>query len=389
MRKFKKLLLIPLVGLLFLISSCALFNDIQNAFNINGSRTGTGTGSGAQPTDTSASTSTSSEGSQSASESSSATQGENQSNPGSTIAPIDTFNITETDYTNFYGYKVLGTLSKASGMQKMYRSLFNDLQMAYRTNADYDATTRISYKYSDDLTEDEATIVYSTLLDDNPQFCFLNSGFQTSTSSSMFTTTKTMILTIAPEYYSATSRHEIVGKIHSQYSAIKDYIIDKYLFIPYDDLTDVQIAKGIHDYLCNKLTYAYSSGNIPESASWAHSIVGLLDYSKGVCECYAESYLLFSHAFGLNSILVSGVANGGAGSGNHAWNYTQIDDSYYLVDVTWDDQSTIRYNYFLAGSASTTDHTPTATDFDNPSPGGVVTFQITLPELSQTDYSIL
>ncbi|MBQ9520413.1 MAG: hypothetical protein IJR67_02945 [Acholeplasmatales bacterium] len=378
MRKLKKLLIIPVLGLLFLVSSCALFSDIQNAFNINGK---TGTGSTPQSSQTT--------GSSGSTSSSSSSEGATSSVITGTEIIIDdsgNFDFTNINYNRLYGYSVLGTLTKASGLQKMYRSLFNDLQMALKSTSDYDATTRITYKYSDDLTENEATIVYSTLVDDNPQFCFLNSGFQTSSSS--FPTTKTMILTISENYYTAASRQAIVTKLNNQYSAIKSYLNERHL-LPIANLTDVQIAKGIHDYLCNNLTYAYSSGNIPESASWAHSIVGLLDYNKGVCECYAECYLLFSHAFGLNSILVSGVANGGAGSGNHAWNYTKIDDSYYLVDVTWDDQSTIRYNYFLAGSNSTTDHTPTATDFDNPSPGGVVTFQITLPELSQTDYSIL
>ena len=388
MRKLKKLLIIPILGLLFLVSSCALFSDIQNAFNINGR---TGTGSTPQSSQTtggsgSASSQVSSEG---ATSSQAPTTESTITGTEIIIDDNGNYDFTDINYNRLYGYNELGKQSKASSFQKMYRSLFNDLQMALKTNSDYTSETRVTYEYSKELTEDEATIVYSTLMDDNPQFCFLNSGFSTSISSSILGTSKTMILTISPDFYSAENRLAIVTKLNQHYGAIKTLLNEKHL-LPISSLSPYQISKEIHDYLCSNLEYAKRNG-VPETASWAHSIMGLLDYNKGVCECYAECYLLFSYAFGIESVLVSGQGDGGAGFGAHAWNYTKAGDSWYLVDVTWDDQTTTRYTYFLAGSNTTSsDHIPNPTDFDHPvNEYDVITFQITLPELSQTNYSIL
>ena len=49
---------------------------------------------------------------------------------------------------------------------------------------------------------------------------------------------------------------------------------------------------------------------------------------------------------GLQSILVTGTTNDGK---NHAWNQVNVNDSWYNIDVTWDDKEDgeIRWIYFL------------------------------------------
>ena len=74
------------------------------------------------------------------------------------------------------------------------------------------------------------------------------------------------------------------------------------------------------------------------------------------------------------------MANGGA----HAWNYICIDEKWYGVDATWDDQSYgIIYNYFGTSKSGIADHTPdsnTVLNFD---------YLYALPELSETGLSVL
>ena len=101
-------------------------------------------------------------------------------------------------------------------------------------------------------------------------------------------------------------------------------------------------AKNIHDYLCSKLTY--------REGPYAHSAAGVfLHGGYVVCEGYAKAFKILCRKFGIDCVLVVGDAGGG-----HMWNYVKLENNnWYLVDVTWDDQTygTI-YNYFLAGSQS-------------------------------------
>lgn len=104
-------------------------------------------------------------------------------------------------------------------------------------------------------------------------------------------------------------------------------------------------AKAIHDYLCQKLTYG--------EGSCAHSALGaFLKGGRVVCEGYAKVYKILCEKFGVASALIVGMPQGD--SAPHMWNYVQMEDgNWYLVDVTWDDQTAAVYStYFLAGSSS-------------------------------------
>ena len=98
-------------------------------------------------------------------------------------------------------------------------------------------------------------------------------------------------------------------------------------------------VKAIHDYLCKKIVY--------QENVYAHSAVGVfLKGGNGVCECYAKSFAILCRKFDIPVALIVGDAGDA-----HMWNYVQVDGgNWYLVDVTWDDQTSgIRYEYFLAG----------------------------------------
>lgn len=101
--------------------------------------------------------------------------------------------------------------------------------------------------------------------------------------------------------------------------------------------------KSIHDYLANNLVYddTIAEPNIFDS-------YGALVTGVCVCEGYAEAFKLLCDREGIPCITVIGTGNGGA----HKWNMVQMEDNkWYLVDSTWDDQtSNIYYSYFLVGS---------------------------------------
>ena len=109
-----------------------------------------------------------------------------------------------------------------------------------------------------------------------------------------------------------------------------------------------RLLKAAHDYLCRTLTYDRSGGAYIYNAG----SVFLSDVAKkAVCEGYAEAFKVLCDRLGIPCALVCGTAaNPSGGQENHKWNAVMLDGAWYLVDVTWDDQTdAIRSTYFLAG----------------------------------------
>ena len=107
-------------------------------------------------------------------------------------------------------------------------------------------------------------------------------------------------------------------------------------------------VKAIHDYVCKKAVYDAQNNMRVHSA-------GPMFIGDGhvVCEGYAKAMLILCRKLGIDCACIGGFArNSSASSGEaHMWNYVKMDnDTWYLVDATWDDQrSGIRTTYFLAG----------------------------------------
>ncbi len=114
-------------------------------------------------------------------------------------------------------------------------------------------------------------------------------------------------------------------------------------------------AKKIHDWLVASIEYDATG-----KAENEYHIYGALHDGKAVCEGYARAYKYLMEKVGVPCVLVSGTATNSEGkTESHAWNYVQIDNEWYAVDVTWDDPiirgdgepgEEIRYRYFLKGS---------------------------------------
>lgn len=108
-----------------------------------------------------------------------------------------------------------------------------------------------------------------------------------------------------------------------------------------DDPADQALV--LHDYMA--ATYHYDE----TYASIFPSI--LLTEGKGVCQSYAY---LFQYLMAQNGVKCYTAISDGL---NHAWNIVRIGDSYYHVDVTWDDpvpdlHGNIRHDYFLISDST-------------------------------------
>ena len=113
------------------------------------------------------------------------------------------------------------------------------------------------------------------------------------------------------------------------------------------DMSEYDKVKAVHDMLAAHVEYVSDTN--------AYNAYGALVKQKAVCEGYAESLQYLLQRAGIQAVEVFGygITDSEIGAGeNHAWNVVRIDGKYYLIDLTWDDQSNIiSYAYFNQTSA--------------------------------------
>ena len=148
--------------------------------------------------------------------------------------------------------------------------------------------------------------------------------------------------------------------------------------------SEFEKAKIIHDGFINWADY----GGVSNANSG--DITGSFITKKAVCEGFSRAYLLLCQRVGLKCLYVSGsmmTSTEPETWGNHAWNLTEVDGAWYLVDITGDGgfAGMCGYSQFLLGTNTF------STSYSYESTGGVneniadVAYTA-LPTVSTTDY---
>ncbi|MCM1194410.1 MAG: hypothetical protein NC332_00535, partial [Firmicutes bacterium] len=184
---------------------------------------------------------------------------------------------------------------------------------------------------SDALTFDGIAKVYKSFLYDNPSYYWLYYGFSVSVNGDDMS----VILSIYDDYAEYSVRAQCDKAIEDMYEECDK--LCKY------SASDFETAIIIHDYITDKIYYAYEAdGTTPSNETWAHSLVGVAQTGAGVCEAYAKAFTYLCNKNGIDCISVVGKG----GEEDHMWNMIKIDDTWYGVDVTWDDPLGT-YNYLF------------------------------------------
>ncbi len=94
--------------------------------------------------------------------------------------------------------------------------------------------------------------------------------------------------------------------------------------------TDAQKVKALHDWICNKVSYAYTSSGAIDygQKNCIDSTVFL--HNKAICEGYARGYNLLLQAVGIEAYYAKNT-------GVHAWNIVKLGGRYFHIDVCHDD----------------------------------------------------
>jgi transglutaminase/protease-like cytokinesis protein 3 len=95
-------------------------------------------------------------------------------------------------------------------------------------------------------------------------------------------------------------------------------------------------VKILHDELLNHISYEYY-----------HEMEAAFLDGKADCSGYADAFCIVCQLAGIDCIVVYGTANNGQTNSDHAWNMVKLGDTWYNVDVCWDDVNHDNYTYFL------------------------------------------
>jgi len=107
-----------------------------------------------------------------------------------------------------------------------------------------------------------------------------------------------------------------------------------------ENKTEYEIVYAVNEYLCDTIDYPASEPYEPVT----HTAYGALKNGIAVCEGYAcAAKLLLNELSIVCDIQVGDCVEGGG----HAWNLVQVDGEWYQMDVTWNDGSSSRTDYFL------------------------------------------
>lgn len=126
--------------------------------------------------------------------------------------------------------------------------------------------------------------------------------------------------------------------------------------------TQYEVELYLHDYLCENTEYDLNS-------EFKYTAFGALVSKKAVCEGYSRAFAMLCSKAGINSFIMRGTSR----NQNHSWNLVNIENSWYNIDITWDDQTSsgaksALYSYFnLTDAEILSDHT--AAPFINPKSG--------------------
>ena len=100
-----------------------------------------------------------------------------------------------------------------------------------------------------------------------------------------------------------------------------------------------EILSGLEDWMTEGEQQAYLHDAIAERCEYIEPTMPDSAYTALVsggakCEGYAKAYVYLCRLAGMDAMCVTGESGRGV---KHVWNIAKIDENYYNIDVTWDD----------------------------------------------------
>lgn len=116
----------------------------------------------------------------------------------------------------------------------------------------------------------------------------------------------------------------------------------------YEEENPIIVIEKVHNYLIQRITYDTRKASKCNYSAYH----GLMD-QQTVCNGYALAAYKMLNELGIPCKYITGMATNFSGKKQlHAWNIVKIEDKWYHLDITWDDNDDgrIYYDYFMRGA---------------------------------------
>lgn len=175
-----------------------------------------------------------------------------------------------------------------------------------------------------DMSVQDAQTAYFSLMNEYPEYFYVNNGcslgYYPLTGKASY---------IAPSYIFTKS--ELPAR-KVEFNAA----VDEALKCVDDNMTDVEKALAIHDYISYINAYdpiaAKGSYNINDIDPTSFSAYGCLVKNVSVCQGLSDAYALLMNKLGIECTVTT------SDTMSHAWNIITLNGKNYHIDLTWDDQ---------------------------------------------------
>ncbi|MCR4925189.1 MAG: transglutaminase-like domain-containing protein, partial [Clostridiales bacterium] len=131
---------------------------------------------------------------------------------------------------------------------------------------------------------------------------------------------------------------------------IEDFLKNTVPQIVKSDMTQIDAATAIHDWIIANYSYDYSLQ--------IRSVKDFLKQKTGVCQAYTNLYMIMCRYVGIDCSVVRGSAVNNGVTETHSWNKLIIDGKEYYTDITWNDCLNRKAYFMMSESEISADHTP-------------------------------
>gem|GEM_PF-3559957 len=180
-------------------------------------------------------------------------------------------------------------------------------------------------------SENEAMRAFRFFRYSNPQYFFIDGTQLGFNGAGIFA------ITIYSDFRTYEGRKAAIDAMNETIDSWDIYI---------DELdSDEEKVRKIHDLICERVSYnfeAVNTGYVNDNREFTQSMYSALGWptKKTVCAGYSYAFQYLANKYGIDCVSVTsgGVdSDTGETAGGHQWNAVRIEDQWYMIDLTWDD----------------------------------------------------
>lgn len=200
-------------------------------------------------------------------------------------------------------------------------------------NAVENGKTDITFSTVMNITAEDCQFVYQQLYNDEIGMYYLEPSYKYAVNTS---TKKVSSMILSYKLSSA--------QIKRNQAAI-DAEVDSILAGITSDMSQYDIVKYFYDYLAGSIIYDDEADNCT-------NIYGGFVGKRALCQAYSKGFTYLCNKVGIESLMITGIANDSSNREPHMWNMVKLGGDWYHIDPTFARAESdtrgvyIRYNYF-------------------------------------------